>query len=56
VHVGSSLVLAVYCKDLEFQSHYMVTKFSYYASSSCTCKPEFGTIGPRDSLYKKKEF
>jgi hypothetical protein len=28
VHVDSSWVLVVYCKDLEFQSQCMVTKFS----------------------------
>jgi hypothetical protein len=28
VHVDSLYVLAVFCKDLEFQSQYMVTKFS----------------------------
>ena len=28
VHIDGLYVLAIYCKDLEFHSQYMVTKFS----------------------------
>ena len=54
VQVDSLQVLVVLCKDLEFHSQCMVTKFSYYASSSCTCNTKFGITSPRGFSSQEK--